>query len=181
MLDAAERLFAERGFADATIAAIAAAAGVSAPTVYAVFGSKAGLLAALLTALEDRVDRDDWARRINEEPDIARRLHLFAEWSMRLYAGGHALIRASYRASAAPAVAALHAEGNRRRRDALRALIDSPSAQSLRFGIAVDEAVDRAMVLTSPAVYLTCVEDCGWTGRRYQSWLSELLTRELLE
>src|SRR5690348_13433861 len=48
ILDAARQVFAESGYAAATIEAVAAAAQVSVPTVYAVFGSKPRLLAALV-------------------------------------------------------------------------------------------------------------------------------------
>ena len=44
---AAAELFAEEGFADTTVAAIARRAGVAAPTVYSVFGSKAGIVVAM--------------------------------------------------------------------------------------------------------------------------------------
>lgn len=45
MIEAAARLFVEQGFGATSINQIAAAAEVSAPTSYATFGSKAGVLA----------------------------------------------------------------------------------------------------------------------------------------
>src|SRR5579864_5101811 len=48
ILKAARSVFSESGYAAATIDAVALAAGVSVPTVYAVFGSKPGLLSALV-------------------------------------------------------------------------------------------------------------------------------------
>src|SRR4051794_23313828 len=45
---AAARLFVENGYAETTIARVAAEAGVSAQLVYAAFGGKAGLLAGAL-------------------------------------------------------------------------------------------------------------------------------------
>src|SRR4029077_151636 len=56
MLDAAQRLFAERGYAATTIETIASNAGVAVDTVYANFGSKRGLLSALVDV---RVGGDD--------------------------------------------------------------------------------------------------------------------------
>ena len=50
VLEAAARLFAERGFESATIAAIAAEAGVSPETVYAAFRNKRTLLGELIRA-----------------------------------------------------------------------------------------------------------------------------------
>ncbi len=48
LLDAASRLFAERGFNGVTIEELGAAAGVSGPAVYKHFGGKQAILAALL-------------------------------------------------------------------------------------------------------------------------------------
>ncbi|MEI3477775.1 MAG: helix-turn-helix domain-containing protein [Bilophila sp.] len=48
ILEAAQRLFLERGFAKTTIEAIAQEANVSKQTVYAVFRSKNGIVAELL-------------------------------------------------------------------------------------------------------------------------------------
>src|SRR3954465_7917344 len=64
MLEAAGRAFAERGFHNASVDAIAEASGITKPMVYAYFGSKEGLYRAcmeaargrLLQALRDGVD-----------------------------------------------------------------------------------------------------------------------------
>jgi len=56
ILEAAQRLFAERGYASSTIEAIAAEAGVAVDTVYASFGSKRGVLSKLMDV---RVGGDD--------------------------------------------------------------------------------------------------------------------------
>jgi AcrR family transcriptional regulator len=48
ILDAAERVFAAHGFAGASLRAIVAAAGVNLPTVYYYYGSKQGLMRAVL-------------------------------------------------------------------------------------------------------------------------------------
>jgi hypothetical protein len=40
-------------------------------------------------------------------------------------------------------------------------------------------ASDIVFALASPETYL--VRTCGWTPRRYQTWLSELLQRELYD
>src|SRR5258706_15698187 len=56
ILDAAQKLFAERGYAASTIESIASAAGVAVDTVYATFGSKREVLKSLLDV---RVGGDD--------------------------------------------------------------------------------------------------------------------------
>ena len=66
MLAVAQRAFAQRGYHAASVDAIAEAAGITKPMVYAYFGSKEGLYRAcmaaarerLLTALREGVDTD---------------------------------------------------------------------------------------------------------------------------
>ena len=55
MLAVAERAFAERGFHAASVDAIAEAAGISKPMVYAYFGSKEGLYRACMAAARERL------------------------------------------------------------------------------------------------------------------------------
>lgn len=106
---------------------------------------------------------------MQSETDRAERVRIFAAWSRRLYESGGALIRVAHQARGEPEVATLHSEGDRRRRVALAEALNDPPA----------EVVDRAYVLTSPAVYLLCVDDCGWSAEQYQRWLERLLVSEL--
>lgn len=55
ILRVAERLFAERGFRGTTVRAIAQAAHVAHPLIYHYFGSKHGLLAAVLEKTQSRM------------------------------------------------------------------------------------------------------------------------------
>src|SRR4051812_7196886 len=50
VLDVAENLFLQHGYASTTIAAIAADAGVSVETIYKTFGGKPGLIRAIATS-----------------------------------------------------------------------------------------------------------------------------------
>jgi AcrR family transcriptional regulator len=55
MLAVAERAFAQKGFHAASVDAIAEAAGISKPMVYAYFGSKDGLYRACMAAARERL------------------------------------------------------------------------------------------------------------------------------
>lgn len=55
MLAVAERAFADKGFHAASVDAIAEAAGISKPMVYAYFGSKEGLYRACMAAARERL------------------------------------------------------------------------------------------------------------------------------
>lgn len=84
MLAAANGLFLQKGWVATTIADIAAAAGVSKETVYAVFGNKKALLRELIaravrgTDHETPLVQQDGIVAIAQETDQARQIELFA-------------------------------------------------------------------------------------------------------
>jgi AcrR family transcriptional regulator len=73
VVDAARTLFVSRGYATTSIEAISELADVPQATVYRLFGSKGGILKALLDL---SIAGDDQAVPIQERPDVASR---FAE------------------------------------------------------------------------------------------------------
>ena len=64
ILEVSRRLFSRGGIDGVTIAAIAGQADVAASTVYALFGSKAGILRALMLRALFNADYDALARRL---------------------------------------------------------------------------------------------------------------------
>lgn len=62
ILDGATRVFLEAGYAGTTMDRIAAAAGVSKPTIYSHFHDKEGLFNALMARM---VQRMEWAKSVN--------------------------------------------------------------------------------------------------------------------
>jgi AcrR family transcriptional regulator len=82
LLELAEALFAERGYAGASMDELARRAGVTKPVVYELFGSKDGLFGACVDRSIERLAADiSTAVRAQEEPEA------------RLRAGGLAFIR----------------------------------------------------------------------------------------
>ena len=85
MVLAARDLFARDGFRPATIAAIAAHAGVSAESVYKGFGSKAAVAKAvfdLVIAGDDEpvpVAERPAMQAVRDEPGVRRKIAMFAE------------------------------------------------------------------------------------------------------
>ncbi|HEX4984291.1 MAG TPA: helix-turn-helix domain-containing protein, partial [Ilumatobacteraceae bacterium] len=84
IVEAAGALFEANGYARTTIREIAEQADVASDTVYAVFGSKARVLTALIDArlapgadVANVMDRPE-ARAVRDEPDQHRQVHLFA-------------------------------------------------------------------------------------------------------
>src|SRR3954470_1570248 len=84
ILEAAQKLFEQQGYAATPMAAIAAEAGVALKTVYVVFETKSGVLRGLwhLLLRGDQADvpvgERDWYRAVLDEPDPRRQLELNA-------------------------------------------------------------------------------------------------------
>ena len=85
ILDAAEVLFTERGYGAATVDGIASAAGVASDTVYATFGSKRGILHALMDVRVGGDDKEvavidrEGPQRVRAERDQNQQLEGFAK------------------------------------------------------------------------------------------------------
>lgn len=178
IITAARELFAARGMAGTTMAAIAAQAGVAGPTVYAAFGSKQEIMAALLARTERQAHAPAWSGQIAAEPDPGGKLALFAAWSRELFETSRDMLTAVHRG---PAAAELAGEGDRRRRQAIESLVaELATAGALRAGLDPGRAADRAWILTGPEIYLLAIA-CGWNPRDYQRWLAGLLAAQILE
>ncbi len=179
---AALELFAAHGFSGTTVAGIAEGAGVSAPTVYATFGSKGAIVRALLEQMEDNADVAEWSERIDSELDPQRKLAAFAQWSRVLFSSSKVVIAAADGAVSDPAIVELRDEGNRHRREGLRDLISAlAGAAALAADLTEREALDRAWMLTGVELYLNATNGCGWSDDEYEHWLAALLQEQLLE
>lgn len=178
IVQAARRLFDADGFAATTIAAIAAEAGVSQQTVYAVFGSKAAVVRAILEQMEESAEAANWRERIAAESDPAGILTAFAQWTRAFF---EASSPSSSIVQAAPELVDLAAQGDDHRRRALQALIHRLAGMdALPPGLTESAAVDRAWLLTGIHTYLDATTRCGWTPASYGEWLAETLVQQIL-
>ncbi|MCY1009855.1 TetR/AcrR family transcriptional regulator [Nannocystis pusilla] len=183
ILAAARTLLAAHGYEDTTIDAIARAAGVAAPTVYAAFGSKRGIVAELINqgrfgpAYETAVT----AALTTEEP--AERLAFAAKIARTVYEGERAeleLLRGV--GVVAPELAALEREGELDRREAQRGVIEAlAEAGQLREDLDVEAARDVFWALTNRELFRLLVLERGWSADRWQEWLAGMLTSALLQ
>jgi len=178
---AAAELFAEDGFVDTTVAAIARQAGVSAPTVYSVFGSKGGIVAAMLEEMEQNADRDAWVGKLLASSDPHEQVRTFATWIRTMFEGGAGILRAALAARSEPDVAALAEHGNAARKQGTRRLTSMwADSRALRDGLGAEAAAERMWLLASVEVFVLAIDDLGWSADQYESWLGSLLERELL-
>jgi AcrR family transcriptional regulator len=182
ILAAARDLFRSAGYATTTIDAIASSAQVSAKTVEAAFGSKRGVLAALVDPLASAGPPRDLVDQIRAADDPRHRLRLVAELTRRSYERSvpeFELMRGA--AAVAPEVTAVAQQvETRRRANQVRLVAYLEERGLLRRDLAADEAADIIWTLTSYDVYRALIGERHWPPDRYQAWLAGTLAAALL-
>jgi AcrR family transcriptional regulator len=188
MLDAAQNLFADRGYAATTVEAIASGAGVAVDTVYASFGSKRGVLKALLDvrvggddAPVDLLDRSG-PQAVRREPSQRRQVAAFATDVSAIIERARPVDDIIQGAAAVDAdIAVFRAKAQEHRFGNMRQLVSWLAANGpLRDGVTEDEAAAIVWTMTSPEVHRLLRVYRGWTPERYTAWLRDTLTRILL-
>ena len=187
VVDAALRLFGERGYVATTIEAIARAAEVAPATVYQAFGTKQAILARILdvtiagdadpAALLDR----DWVRQAATHQDPRQRLALVVRHTSQV-AARTAPVKEVMRDAAAldPAVRQLLREDDQRRYLTQQALVDLIiGPDSLRAGCDRDHAVATFFALVNSHGYQLLATQLGWSPDDWQRWLTGVLDHEL--
>lgn len=189
VVEAAGRLFVERGYRATTIESVAEAADVSVETIYKRFGNKAGLLkaareAAVASAPEPPAFFNFPSAPIDEAISKASgqeaRLRTLAELSSRRLerlAPFHRMLRNG--GTGDPELADYVANDHANRREAQRANIRF-IAEDGPLRLDVDEAADTYSALANPDVYLLLIDHIGWTPQHYKAWLADTVTRLLL-
>ena len=187
VVDAALRLFLERGYVATTIEAIARAAAVAPATVYQAFGTKQAILARILdtTIAGDAgpatlLERD-WVRQAGQLPDPRQRLALVVRHTSQVAARTAPIKEVMRDAAAAdPAVRHLLREDDERRYLTQQALVDLiTGAGALRPGCDRDHAVATFFALVNSYGYQLLAGHLGWSQADWQRWLTGVLDREL--
>jgi AcrR family transcriptional regulator len=188
ILDAAETLFVDAGYAATTITAIADAADVAVQTVYAIFGTKRAILAELLahrTVGDDQTralsDRQDW-KAMERELDPRRQLRLLAaiatDVGVRIAALTEVLAAA---AGADPDIAVMFEDRKRARYDDQRRVARSLARRNeLRVGLSEAHATDIIWTVANPRTMHALVTERRWAIREYEAWLGQALASLLL-
>ena len=189
ILESAQRLFEQHGYAATTMDAIAAETGVALKTVYSAFVTKSRLLRALWDLLL-KGDEDDaavaerpWYQEMLEERDPERKLRLSAHNSrvvkMRI-AGLLEVIRnaASVDADSAALWALIQSDFYANQRVIVESL---HAANALRADLDVTRATDILWTLNHPDVWLLLVGKRGWTPEQFEQWFGDTTCAQLLK
>ena len=180
IVDAATKLFLERGYGVTTMEAIAAEAGVAVSTVYAIFKNKRAFLREIRSALLDQARTREIHEEARQQQDPERRLEMIAYQNRRQWEFGGSMIAIHEGAAAVDLEAAAELRevlGGRRwimtrfvgeMKDALRPDLDAGRAAAI------------LLALCQPEVYGELVEVAGWSPVQYEAWLAKTLKEQLL-
>ncbi len=186
ILAVAQELFVTKGYGATTLADIARAAGVAAPTIYAVFENKPTVLHRAWDVAVGGDERDvhlldrPELRAVFAEPDLPTRLARFATINtaiMRRTARLRLAIQGA--AGGDPAAAELLAEIDQAR---LSGMGDHARAAEATGQLAVpqDTCRDVLFATTDGSMWLNLVDRRGWSDQAYAAWLAQLWTATLV-
>ena len=188
IVDAAARLFTERGYGATTVDAIAEAAGVSRKTVFTSVGGKTE---ALKLAIDWAIAGDDepvpmlerpHIKAMQHEPDARKILTGYASHVRQASARTAPLHQVVQAAAGLDAdIRALADEGRAQRIRGMRAMAQTLADRgALKPGLTPLEAADVLWLLNDPGVYHRLVIEQNWTPDRYQDWLANALISLLI-
>jgi AcrR family transcriptional regulator len=188
ILEAALRMFLQKGYAATTMPAIAQSAGIAMDTVYAAVGKKPALFRLLVeTAISGGdaaipAEERDYVQAIRAEPDAAKKLQLYASALRSIQAKLAPLFRVLQGAAPLdPELNALWQEISQRRARNMRLFAkDLAATGRLRRDLSVERAADVIWSMNSPEFYLLLVQDRGWSSQEFEQWLSDAWIRLLL-
>ena len=189
ILDAATKVFLEKGYAGATMPAIAEAGGVALDTVYATVGKKPALFRLLIeTAISggDRAvpaEKRDYVQAIRAEKDVEKKFRIYAaalrSIQQRLAPLFHVLQDA---APLDPELAALWESITERRARNMRMFAaDLAATGRLRPNLSVAKTADIIWSMNSPEFYLLLVHQRRWSPKEFEDYLVDAWIRLLLQ
>jgi AcrR family transcriptional regulator len=183
ILDAARALFHRQGFAGTAVRPIAEEAGVAVQTIYSTFGSKQGILLALVDTIREQTDAPALWDQIEDANDPLAILRLAARLRCQILQRCGDIV-ATFREGAASdrEVALAYEEGQRRNRQGIARMCARLHAiGALRADLPVGRAVDQVAALFSAEVYEELTgQRSQWSATEYQQWLFERLRDAIL-
>ena len=180
ILDAAGALIKKQGFAEATIEAIAAKAGVAVPTVFAAFGSKRGILQGLVERTAFNPEYEHLVREAQSSNDPETRLRFAARISRAIQ---DTLRHESelFRGADAMAPDSVTKRENVRYERQFGLITFLQEKGALRKEVSLTAARDILWSLTGRPLYKMLVIDRGWASQLYEDWLADTLILVLLQ
>ena len=180
VLAAARRLFAEQGYASTAVRPIAEEAGVAVQTLYSAFGSKQGVLIALVDTIREQTDAPAIWARISQSGDPEEIVRLAAHVRRQILERcGDIVVTFREGAAGDADVAASYEEGQIRSREGITRMCNRLS----ELGVPLDpeRAVSEVAALFSAEIYEELAgHRSGWSADEYEDWLAQRLRDVLL-
>jgi AcrR family transcriptional regulator len=180
VIAAAGRLFAERGYAGASMEAIAESAGVALQTVYTAVGSKRALASAVIESAAVTPDVPEMIEHAVAEQDAGRKLDLAAAVTRRILERGGEVVELMRRAGSEELLDEWRQWEERRFRGQATLVESLVATGRVHPGVQAGELADVLWALTGRDVYALLVGQRGWSSERYERWLAQALRRQLL-
>ena len=180
IVDAARTLMGERGWAGATIDAIAEKAGVATPTVYAAFGNKLGILGAMRQVMLRDSNIPELMEQVLAEPDAAKRLALWAKSIRQQMESSYDIISIHRQAARADPGFALEYRKVLDNRARHFAVFVRDLRHGLADGIDPRTATDLLWAFSNEELWRELVEERGWSPDRYERWLAATLVAQFI-
>ncbi len=188
IVEAASRLFLDRGYHSTSVGRIAAEAGVAVQTIYNAVGSKRDVLSRVLdfAAAGERapVPVPRFMREQAEsEPDPSRIIAQLVEFWRGALPRTAPVFRIIREAAAAdPEIAALErARAAQRLSNYRQAATLLAERGALRSGVTIDQAAASIFATGHPEAYRALVVDGDWNDDDWAGWLQATLESALLE
>lgn len=189
ILRAADSEFAESGYQSATMAHIAARAGVAVQTIYFNFQNKPLLLKALIMqavmgyAEPQRPEDTEWFTSVLAKHDGRAALQAFAQGAVSIFSrAAVASETARIAAPSDPLVATVYAEVESLREHQFRRIIWAIEEHgALRRDLTAAKATDILLTLASAQTYLQMTHSRGWQDDEWADWLGDALDQLLLD
>ncbi len=189
ILRAARKLFLQRGYAGATIEAIAREAGIAKETIYAIFRNKQTLLADLLDLSVGSAAEP--ARRTTDGPgtrapvgdtDRQEQVRRFASHEAEVISRAAPIFEVTrVAAKTEPQIARRLKQLYQQHLDKMRGFARQLAANGrLRDRMDTSRAADILWGLCSPELYQLMTQYGRWSKSEYADWLAETLERVLL-
>lgn len=182
ILKAAKQLFQKKGFDRVTIGMLAKVAGVSMPTIYAVFKSKRGVLQSLIDGALPVEQFTELVDGSMNEQSPRKRLNITAKLSRQIYDAERGLMDILRGASVvAPEFKELEQEREQRRYERQGEYVKKlMQDKALVKGLTIQKARDILWSLTGRDMYRMLVIERAWSSDEYEKWLGNVLVESLL-
>lgn len=182
ILTSAKELFQSKGFEAVTIEEIATKAGISAPTVYALFQSKSGILKALVDTALPSKDYESIIQKLESEKSMHKRLELTATLSRQLYDAEKSQLGLFQDLSILnPELKKLEIEREKRRYKRQDESFKRFKNKGSLGGLNASKARDVLWAFTGRDFYRMLVIERGWSSDEYEKWLAHTLVQILIE